>query len=78
MLHPLSRFMDGTQWHVLIHLGTHWGATPAMLPTELVVGYTKYVNRHGGVITWDTGIDEVGNLQKDHFEQLKALAAATR
>jgi len=75
---PLKRFADGAQYHILTHLGTHWGPRPARFPVELVIGYTKHVNAHDGVITWDAGMDEVGNFQADHFEQLKALGDATR
>ena len=77
-LHPLQRYLEGTQWHVLDFIGEHWGGGACRFPVELVIGYTKYVNQHGGVVTWDVGIDAVGNLQEDHYEQLKALAAATR
>jgi hypothetical protein len=75
---PLRRFIDGVQYHILTHLGTHWGRTPARFPVELVIGYTKLINAHDGVITWDAGLDEGGNFQPDHFEQLKALGDATR
>jgi len=75
-LQPLQRHLGSAQWHVLNFIGEHWGGGRARFPTELVVGYTKYVNSHGGVVTWDVGIDDVGNLQADHLEQLKALAAS--
>ena len=75
---PLGRFIDGIQYHILTHLGTHWGRTPARFPTELVVGYTKLLNARDCVITWEVAVDDVGHLQADHFEQLRALGAATR
>ena len=73
---PFNRFIDGAQYHILTHLGEHWGERPARFPTELVVGYTKHITASGGVITWDAGMDAVGNFQEDHFEQLKALGEA--
>jgi hypothetical protein len=77
-LRPLTRFMDGTQYHLLTHLGTHWGHNPLRLPDELVIGYTKYVTNHDGVMTWDAGIEANGHLQAEHLGQLKALGAAMR
>lgn len=77
MLKPITRFVDGgIQYHILTHLGEHWGRKPARFPDELVIGYTKYVTKHGGVITWDAGLDERGEFQADHFSQLKALGKA--
>ena len=77
-LRPIARFIDGTQYHILTHLGGFWGTSPPRFPVELVIGYTKYVNQHDGVITWDVGIDAKGSLQADHHEQLVALGDATR
>jgi hypothetical protein len=68
--------MDGTQYHLLTHLGSHWGSNPLRFPDELVIGYTKYVTSHDGVITWDAGIEENGHLQKEHLDQLRALGRA--
>jgi hypothetical protein len=75
-LRPITRFMDGTQYHLLTHLGSHWGSNPLRFPDELVIGYTKYVTSHDGVITWDAGIEENGHLQKEHLDQLRALGRA--
>jgi len=78
-LEPIKRFLDGRiQYQILTHLGKHWGNNPSRFPTELVVGYTKLVTQSDGVITWDAGLDEKGNLHPEHFEQLKALGAAMR
>jgi len=78
MLLPIRRFIDGAQYHILTHLGTHWGHTPARFPVEVVIGYTKYVSAHGGVITWDCRIETGGRLQEERPEQLKGLGRATR
>jgi hypothetical protein len=78
LLNPIARFIDGAQYHVLTHLGTHWGQRPPRFPVELVIGYTKYVTQHGGVVTWDAGIDKEGHLQPDHLQQLTALGKALR
>ncbi len=77
-LRPMKRFMDGTQYHLLTHLGSHWGHHPLRFPDELVIGYTKYVTSHDGVITWDAGIEENGHLQEDHLAQLRALGEAMK
>jgi len=78
-LEPLTRFVGGgIQYHILTHLGEHWGGRPSRFPTELVIGYTKLITQHDGVITWDAGLDEAGNIYPEHFEQLKALGKAMR
>ena len=77
-LNPIRRFMDGTQYHILTHLGEHWGNNPPRLPVELVIGYTKYVTGHRGVVTWDAGIEANGHLRKDHLAQLVALGRALK
>ena len=79
MLDPIARFVGGgIQYHILTHLGEHWGNRPSRFPTELVIGYTKLVTQRGGVITWDAGLDDTGNIYPEHFEQLKALGHASR
>lgn len=72
----IQRFVSGgVQYHLLTHLGEHWGGRPSRFPTELVVGYTKLVMQSGGVMTWDVGLDETGNIYPEHFEQLKTVGA---
>jgi hypothetical protein len=39
-----------------LSLGRWWGASPPQFPTELVVGYTKYIMQQGGVVTWDVPV----------------------
>ncbi|MCE5325653.1 MAG: hypothetical protein LLG01_04500 [Planctomycetaceae bacterium] len=77
-LRQVTRFIDGTQYHILTHIGSFWGRSPLRFPVELVIGYTKYLNDRGAVITWDTGIEPNGHLQADALEQLVALGKATR
>lgn len=77
LLDPIRRFVDGgIQYHILTHLGEHWGSRPSRFPDELVVGYTRLVRERGGVITWDAGLDDQGSLHAGHFKQLKVLGQA--
>ena len=43
------------------------------VPTELVVGYTRYVNAQGGVVTWDVPISPEGRIPEPFLAQLRAI-----
>lgn len=70
---PIGPFVNQARFHVLCFLGEWWGAAPPRFPTELVVGYTRYVNRHGGVVTWDVPIGKTGIIPAEFLDQLAAL-----
>jgi hypothetical protein len=36
----------------------------------MVTGYTKYINNHGGVITWDVPVSKDGRLPESFLKQL--------
>ena len=74
---PIRRFVDGEQYHVLNFLGPFWCASPPRFPTELAAGYTKYVNAHEGVVTWDVPISREGRIPDAFAEQLRAIGRAT-
>jgi len=74
---PIGRFVNGEQYHVLNFLGPWWCQPPPRFPTELVVGYTRYVNRHGGVVTWDVPISTDGRIPDAFLAQLRAIGQAT-
>ena len=70
---PLQRFINGAQYHVLNFLGEWWGQGQPRFPDELVTGYTRYVNDHQGVVTWDVPISNEGRLPEAFVRQLKRL-----
>lgn len=70
---PIRRFVDGAQFHVLCYLGEWWLHGTPRFPDELVVGYTKYITGHGGVITWDVPITDDGQIPESFLRQLRVL-----
>jgi hypothetical protein len=71
--HPLGRSDDGPQFHVLTFLGQYWCQGPPRFPNALVVGYTQYVNRNQGVITWDVPHTPEGLIPEPFLRQLSQL-----
>lgn len=74
---PVGRFVDGEQYHLFSFLGPWWGAEPPRFSTELVTGYTRYVNEHGGVVTWDVPITDDGRIPAPFVDQLRAVGEDT-
>lgn len=74
---PIKRWVNGAQYHVLIFLGPWWCQSPPRFPTELVVGYTRYINAHEGVVTWDVPIEKDGRIPDPFLDQLRAVGNAT-
>mgnify|MGYP005834600841 CR=1 FL=1 len=76
--HRLGPSVDGAQYHILTYLGEGWGQGDPRFPDEFVIGYTKLVNAHEGVVTWDTATTPEGLIAEPCLEQLRALGRATR
>ena len=70
--------VSGDQLHFLTFLGAFWGLGEPRFPDELVVGWTKHTNNHGGTISWDVPLNERGAIPVSHFRQLQVLKEATR
>jgi hypothetical protein len=70
--------ISGDQLHFLTFLGTFWGLGEPRFPAELVVGWTKHTNNHGGTISWDIPLTYSGIIPENHFRQLQVLQKATR
>lgn len=70
--------VSGDQLHFLTFLGSFWGLGEPRFPDELVVGWTKHTNNHGGTISWDVPLNENGKIPASHFRQLSVLKEATR
>ena len=63
----------GDQLHFLNFLGEWWGTGAPRFPIELVIGWTKHINNHGGAVTWDVPLSPTGSVSKDYLDQLSAL-----
>jgi len=50
-LASFDRFLNGAQLHVLTIMGEWWGKGPVRFPDELTIGYTKFINSKGGVVS---------------------------
>lgn len=70
---PLGATVNGAQFHTLTFLGHAWCQGPPRFPNDLVAGYTRHVNDHGGVITWDVPHTETGLIPEAFLDQLKGL-----
>jgi hypothetical protein len=75
-LAPYTRYLNGAQLHVLTILGEWWGKGPVRFPDELTIGYTKFINSRGGVVTWDLPLTTAGLIEEAFRPQLAALGAA--
>jgi len=70
---PLSRFVDGEQWHILSYLGTGWGQPGVRYGKQDMIEYVAEVNRFGGVVSIDVLLYRDGSLDRSQLEILKAL-----
>ncbi len=75
-LENYSRYLNGAQLHVLTIMGEWWGKGPVRFPDELTIGYTKFINSKGGVVTWDLPLTRAGLIDESFRPQLAALGAA--
>jgi hypothetical protein len=66
--------ISGDQLHFLTFLGSFWGTGDPRFPDELVLGWTKHTNLHGGTISWDVPLHDNGIIPDKHFNQLKVLS----
>lgn len=73
---PYFEFINGARLHVLTIMGEWWGKGPVRFPDELTIGYTKFINRHGGVVSWDVPLTIRGQFDEAFRPQLTALGRA--
>jgi hypothetical protein len=76
--YQMGRFVDGAQFHVFSYLGQWWGQGDPRFDQELLIGFTKHINRYEGVVTWDISPTRNGTLAPSHVEHLNVLGKATR
>lgn len=77
-LAPYERYLNGAQLHVLTIMGEWWGKGPVRFPDELTIGYTKFINSRGGVVTWDLPLTLEGHIAEEFRPQLAALSKGIR
>ena len=77
-LQNFTRFLDGAQLHVLTIMGEWWGKGPLRFPDELTIGYTKFLNSKGGVVSWDVPLTPAGLLDESFRPQVEALGRAIK
>jgi hypothetical protein len=68
--------VDGAQYHVLTFLGEYWGRGEPRFGDEMLIGYTKFVNDCGGVISWDVPVSGDGKIPEPYLQRLAALNRA--
>lgn len=79
---PLSRWVDGSQWHALTFLGSHWGSRDTRFPAGRWSQWVARVVARGGVVSldagpnWDPDQGPIGCLSGLQFDQLTAIHAA--
>lgn len=71
-----ERYLNGAQFHIYTIMGEWWGQGPVRFPDELTIGYTKFINGKGGVVTWDVPLTITGLIQEEFRPQLAALGRA--
>ncbi len=77
---PVSRWIDGEQWHILSFLGggssrigAAWAMPGVKYSKQELVDYIFAVNQAGGVVSIDAMLFRDGGLDRSQMEVLKAL-----
>jgi len=70
---PLSRFVEGEQWHILSYLGTGWAQPGTVKNKRDMTDYVYAVSALGGVVSIDVVLYRDGDLDRSQLEVLKAI-----
>ena len=68
-----GRWVNGAQFHMLSYLGPWWAASPPRFTNDQVIEWTRAINDHQGVVTWDVPIQPDGHIPQPFVDQLIAL-----
>ena len=71
--YPVTKSVDGAQYHLLTFAGERWGVSPMRFTPEFIKAYTCELNRRGGVITWDVPISANGLIDAEAVETFKVF-----
>ena len=87
-VYPESRYLDGSQSHVLSHLGSRgglpggWGGVDVLYTKTYLSRYLKAVWAVGGVVTIDMGLKRSGTFYEEQkrfmIELMQELSATTQ
>lgn len=72
---PVSRWIDGEQWHILSFLGPAWAQPGCGYTKAALAEYVAEVHRRGGVVSIDALLYRDGSLDRSQIELLKAVRA---
>jgi lysophospholipase L1-like esterase len=81
---PASRWVEGSQWHALTYLGSHWSARDTRYPAEKWAQWVSTAVSKGGVVTldmgpnWDPQAGPIGSLAEAQMAQVQAIRTAVR
>jgi hypothetical protein len=70
---PLTRWIDGEQWHLLSFLGNWWGGPGLQMNKRQLIDYVHTVNAAGGVVSIDVMLYRDGLIERSQMQVLKAL-----
>ncbi len=70
---PLSRFVEGEQWHILSYLGTGWAQPGTVKNKREMIDYIYGATMLGGVVSIDVVLYRDGDLDRSQLEVLKAV-----
>jgi len=71
---PVSRFIDGEQWHILSFLSKTWWGEPGTGYTKTqLADYVFDVTQRGGVVSIDIALFRNGEVDRSQIEVLKAV-----
>jgi hypothetical protein len=79
---PASRWLKGSQWHVLTYLGSSWARRDTRYEPDRWARWVKRVVAQGGAVTldagpnWDPQAAPIGSLAESQMLALKAVHAA--
>jgi peptidyl-prolyl cis-trans isomerase A (cyclophilin A) len=81
---PDSRWLEGSQWHVLTYLGSRWSGRDTRHPADRWAEWVRAVTAREGVVTldlgpnWDPQAGPIGSLADAQLEQVVAVRDAVR
>ncbi len=70
---PVSRFIEGEQWHILSYLGDWWGGPGSNYTKRELADYVWDVHQRGGVVSIDVALFRDGSLDRSQIEMLRAV-----
>jgi hypothetical protein len=75
---PISRFVDGAQYHILSFLGQTWGSTTPRFKSYFPAAFTRDITQRQGVVTWDVPIGSDSVIPGSFLAQLTKIGKAVR